>query len=107
MKGFRLMLVLLLGLSGCATLFSDGRQKITVTSRPEGAEILLDGLPVGRTPMNVILERETFNHHFIGFNLDEVSDFEGYQSDFLKLFGFGLPGVDYEADVDQEVGFED
>ncbi|MCZ6917262.1 MAG: trans-2-enoyl-CoA reductase family protein [Gemmatimonadetes bacterium] len=40
-------------------------------------------------------------------NLDEVSDFEGYRSDFLKLFGFGLQGVDYEADVDHEVGFED
>ncbi len=39
-------------------------------------------------------------------NLEEVTDFAGYQSDFLKLFGFGLPGVDYEADVDTMVGFE-
>lgn len=33
-------------------------------------------------------------------NLRQVTDFEGYQQDFLKLFGFGLPGVDYEADAD-------
>jgi enoyl-[acyl-carrier protein] reductase/trans-2-enoyl-CoA reductase (NAD+) len=33
-------------------------------------------------------------------NLREVSDFEGYQKEFLKLFGFGLPGVDYAADAD-------
>jgi enoyl-[acyl-carrier protein] reductase/trans-2-enoyl-CoA reductase (NAD+) len=33
-------------------------------------------------------------------NLEEVTDFAGYQSDFLKLFGFGLPDVDYDADVD-------
>ncbi len=39
-------------------------------------------------------------------NLDDVTDFDGYQADFLKLFGFGLPGVDYEADVDHMVRFE-
>ena len=39
-------------------------------------------------------------------NLEEVTDLAGYQSDFLKLFGFGLPGVDYEADVDPLVGFD-
>jgi enoyl-[acyl-carrier protein] reductase/trans-2-enoyl-CoA reductase (NAD+) len=32
-------------------------------------------------------------------NLRELSDFEGYQREFLKLFGFGLEGVDYEADT--------
>ena len=39
-------------------------------------------------------------------NLEAVSDFAGYQADFLKLFGFGLPGVDYDADVDQMVAFD-
>lgn len=32
-------------------------------------------------------------------NLREVSDFAGYQAEFLRLFGFGIDGVDYEADV--------
>jgi enoyl-[acyl-carrier protein] reductase/trans-2-enoyl-CoA reductase (NAD+) len=32
-------------------------------------------------------------------NLRELSDFEGYWSDFLRLFGFGLADVDYEKDV--------
>ncbi|HEY9033119.1 MAG TPA: enoyl-ACP reductase FabV [Pseudomonadales bacterium] len=36
-------------------------------------------------------------------NIDQLTDFAGYQADFLKLFGFGLPGVDYTADVDPEV----
>ena len=35
-------------------------------------------------------------------NLNEVSDFRGFRADFLKLFGFGVSGVDYDADV--EVG---
>ena len=39
-------------------------------------------------------------------NLDEVTDFAGYQSDFLKLFGFGMTDVNYDADVDPIVGFE-
>lgn len=32
-------------------------------------------------------------------NLAQLADFEGYQSSFLRLFGFGLEGVDYGADV--------
>ena len=33
-------------------------------------------------------------------NFNELADFQGYRDDFLKLFGFGLNGVDYEADTD-------
>ncbi|MDR1435435.1 MAG: trans-2-enoyl-CoA reductase family protein [Puniceicoccales bacterium] len=33
-------------------------------------------------------------------NLREFSDFEGYCQDFLHLFGFNLPGVDYEKEVE-------
>ncbi|MFL9610655.1 enoyl-ACP reductase FabV [Methylobacillus sp. Pita2] len=36
-------------------------------------------------------------------NLYELTDFSGYKSDFLRLFGFGVEGVDYEADVNPEV----
>lgn len=36
-------------------------------------------------------------------NIDELTDFKGYQADFLKLFGFGLAGVDYSADVEADV----
>jgi len=32
-------------------------------------------------------------------NLKEISDFEVYKKEFVKLFGFGLPGVDYEKPV--------
>lgn len=34
--------------------------------------------------------------------IDELTDFEGYQENFLKLFGFGLPGVDYQVDTEIE-----
>ncbi len=36
-------------------------------------------------------------------NLDAETDIEGYRSEFLKLFGFGLPGIDYEAETEPHV----
>ena len=36
-------------------------------------------------------------------NLRTLADFEGYRQEFLQLFGFGVEGVDYDADVDPEV----
>ncbi len=39
-------------------------------------------------------------------NFKEVSDYEGYKAEFLKLFGFGLDGVDYEAETDPERDFD-
>jgi len=39
-------------------------------------------------------------------NLFELTNFQIYKDEFLKLFGFGLEGVDYEADVDPVVNFE-
>jgi enoyl-[acyl-carrier protein] reductase/trans-2-enoyl-CoA reductase (NAD+) len=40
-------------------------------------------------------------------NLREITDFNNYQEEFLKLFGFGLPGVDYDQEVDPMVGLDD
>ncbi|MCS5559957.1 MAG: trans-2-enoyl-CoA reductase family protein [Oceanospirillaceae bacterium] len=39
-------------------------------------------------------------------NLFEVSDMQGYKDEFLRLFGFGLKGVDYDADVNPVVNIE-
>ncbi len=36
-------------------------------------------------------------------NLNELSDFRGYQEAFFHLFGFGFNSVDYDADVDPRV----
>jgi enoyl-[acyl-carrier protein] reductase/trans-2-enoyl-CoA reductase (NAD+) len=37
--------------------------------------------------------------------LGELTDIQGYRAEFLKLFGFGLAGVDYEAQTDPHVTF--
>jgi enoyl-[acyl-carrier protein] reductase/trans-2-enoyl-CoA reductase (NAD+) len=36
-------------------------------------------------------------------NIYELTDFAGYKSDFLRLFGFEMKGIDYEADVNPDV----
>ena len=35
-------------------------------------------------------------------NLDELTSFDLYQEEFLKLFGFGRKDVDYEVEIDPE-----
>jgi enoyl-[acyl-carrier protein] reductase/trans-2-enoyl-CoA reductase (NAD+) len=37
-------------------------------------------------------------------NLSALADIAGYQESFLRLFGFGLDGVDYDAETDTAMG---
>ncbi|MDF1692167.1 MAG: trans-2-enoyl-CoA reductase family protein [Zhongshania sp.] len=39
-------------------------------------------------------------------NLHETTDFSGYKREFLRLFGFEIDGVDYDADVNPEVAIK-
>ncbi|CZF78003.1 Putative reductase [Grimontia celer] len=39
-------------------------------------------------------------------NLKDLTDYVEYKEEFLKLFGFGVEGVDYDADVNPEVDFD-
>lgn len=39
-------------------------------------------------------------------NIDQLTDFKGYKHEFLRLFGFEVEGVDYDADVDPVVSIE-
>ena len=39
-------------------------------------------------------------------NLAELTDIAGYRQEFLKLFGFGLAGIDYDADIEPHVPLE-
>jgi enoyl-[acyl-carrier protein] reductase/trans-2-enoyl-CoA reductase (NAD+) len=33
-------------------------------------------------------------------NLEQLTDIVGYRTEFLKMFGFGLPGINYDAEVE-------
>lgn len=36
----------------------------------------------------------------------QVTDYQGYKDEFLRLFGFGIKGVDYDTDVNPNVQFD-
>ncbi len=50
-----LIVVVLLSLSGCALVFKGETQDISVSSDPGGAEVIIDGVPHGITPVIVNL----------------------------------------------------
>jgi hypothetical protein len=45
--------LVVLGVSGCAAIFTGTAQSIQVSSQPPGARLFLNGAPVGTTPMTV------------------------------------------------------
>jgi hypothetical protein len=47
----------LLSTMGCATIVAGGPDRIPVHSNPPGAAVILDGVQVGVTPMEVTLDR--------------------------------------------------
>ena len=38
-------------------------------------------------------------------NVRKIADVKGYEEDFLRLFGFGFPQVDYNAEVNPDINF--
>lgn len=47
-----------LALTGCATIVASGPDLVPVDSNPSGARVLLDTVPIGRTPMTAAMQRE-------------------------------------------------
>ncbi len=39
-------------------------------------------------------------------NVNDIADVQGYERDFLKLFGFGFANVDYNSDVEVDLSME-
>ncbi|MDF0533556.1 trans-2-enoyl-CoA reductase family protein [Shewanella yunxiaonensis] len=39
-------------------------------------------------------------------NISELTDYQEYKAEFIKLFGFGIDGIDYEQDVNPLVEFD-
>lgn len=73
-----------------------------------GKDIPVD--PAGRVRVDDLEMREDVQREVMGRwekinseNLGNFADLEGYHADFLKLFGFGIPGVDYTADVQHDI----
>jgi len=56
--------------TGCATLFTGSTDDIYFNSNPQGADILIGGLKVGKTPATVTVKRPGFSDKEVVFEMD-------------------------------------
>ena len=78
-------------------LFDDFLYTENLNSLDEKGRIRLDDLEMRedvQREVNLLLEK--VNNE----NLDELSDLKGFREEYLRHHGFGMKGVDYEAEVD-------
>ena len=78
-------------------LFSDHLYNGKVLQTDESARIRMDDYELRPEIQEKV---ETLWDKVNTDNLYDLTDFKGYQADFLKLFGFGFSSVNYEEDVD-------
>ncbi|MBC9890604.1 MAG: enoyl-[acyl-carrier-protein] reductase FabV [Opitutae bacterium] len=72
----------------------------SVASLDETGQVRLDDWEMKPEVQNAVamLWKQVTNENF-----QDITDYAGYKAEFLKLFGFGIPGVDYGAPCDPEV----
>jgi hypothetical protein len=64
MRQILFVLPLVLGI-GCATVFTGTKDMVTFNTNPEGATILINGLPRGTTPATIAVERPGLNSNTV------------------------------------------
>ena len=60
MKNSVILTILIFVLAGCATVFKGSDQAISFNSEPEGAQVVIDGIPMGMTPTSLSLKKNKF-----------------------------------------------
>lgn len=48
---------MLLGVGGCATIIDGDTQQVSFSSNPDGATVLVNGVPIGKTPVSYLMKR--------------------------------------------------
>ena len=56
-----ILLIVLLALGGCASIFTDGEDVVTFNSSVDKTKVFLDGNKIGETPLTVTLDRRLQN----------------------------------------------
>lgn len=69
-KTTAVLVAMVLFVTGCATLFSETSQMVKFESTPSGAEVYIDGNLVGKTPIEVNLEKQTFKNYQLRIQKD-------------------------------------
>lgn len=57
--------ILLVTSGGCGTIFSPPSQTVNIQSEPQGVELYLDGQPLGETPLELEVDRDTFGSKMV------------------------------------------
>ena len=73
LKQFILILCFGLLFVGCATLFDQKEQSITINSDPQGADVYIDGIKEGQTPMTFKIGRNTFDKTYLTVKKDSFN----------------------------------
>lgn len=61
-------------LSGCATLFGDNTRQVKVDSRPQGADVYIDGMRYGTTPATITLPSYIYGGKTLVLKKDDYRD---------------------------------
>ena len=101
-----------ISLSACATIIHGPKQQVTISSNPTAAAVMVDGNPVGNTPVTTKLTRK--DKHVVNITLDGYRplemrlsrDVDGWVWGNLLLGGFiglavdAITGSMYKIDPD-------
>lgn len=74
-----LPLFFLLLFTGCATLFAEKQDTLTIKTEPPGAEVYAGAVPLGTTPLTHTFKRSTFEQTILNIRK------EGYKTKELQL----------------------
>lgn len=83
MKNLMTIFISFLFLSSCAGIIKGTTQTITVSSEPQGAEVLIDGISRGVTPLHVKLKKNQYENIMIkkkGYNVQTLPLGKQYDS---------------------------
>jgi hypothetical protein len=75
---FVLILTVVVGV-GCGSIIRTSMQDLPISSNPSGAEVKIDGMSRGRTPVTVSVRRKD-QHHYIEITKDGYHPYEMYMT---------------------------
>jgi hypothetical protein len=71
-KGLAVVCILIS--TGCASLIDGRRESVSFSSDPPGAQIIINGKPMGVTPTSIVLERSEYGSANVVFKKDGYED---------------------------------
>jgi hypothetical protein len=97
-------------LSGCATLFSSGPERVTIQSTPAGANVVINGVVMGATPVELQLKPQDVKEAVLqhpGFVDTPVELESSIEMQWVLLDFFGLYPLAVDAITGAWLSFDD